>query len=313
MVDVHQIWVGPASDVPVYVGWSMATWQRHHPHRHTVWTYDRAIEVPANTRVADANQLLPEAEFRRLVARCDHRLSPHQRRAVACDHLRLRLLDVLLRRSASADLPPPADAVAYVDADVLALRPLPVPDSTQGAIFTCNPAKRTGAMASQRRETADAATTPHAPATDEACFTQLDGRDHFSNSIMILRRDHAPCRRFVDQLLSQRACTKYNAAMYAANEVRRQLCLGVLLPAARVHPLPWFSLSRLSKRGSAAGFTTYGTRTPSASAILQHAFTVELYGSQLDPALLVRWRQLPADAMLRVLLAHILAGDGSFF
>jgi len=291
-MQVHQFWTSPDPHVPPYVTWSVTTLRRH--HAHVLWTFnDRLDQLPPGTEVRRADDFMPRAEFDALVAACDGQLSDHQKRAVASDVVRVRLLRHLQAQG--------ADAVAYVDADVLGVRPLPVPAET--AIFTCNPAKRTGSMASKRRELADVATTDVPYADDAACFREITGHEHFSNSVWMLRLRHPAVRAFLERLAIELLdVRKYNQAMHIANRLRREHRLGSVLPFALVHPLPWFNVARCCKAGSDAGFTTYGARTPAAAAILQHAYTVEIYGSKVDLAVLTN---VPSDSMMGHLIKRI--------
>jgi hypothetical protein len=266
-----------------------------------LWTYNKTLNgLPADTNVMDANIIMSRDIFEECFAKADKTLTPHQRRAVAADTFRIYLLKHIL--SYDTD-----ECVAYLDADVMLLRPLPDVPKNSHVIFTCNPAKRTGSMASKRRETADVATIHHPPKTDSECFAKMDGNDHFSNSILLMRTDSDEAKKLVSNLLCEESSVQhYNEGMYRLNAERKHLNLKHVLPFACVHPLPWFSVGRLLKPESSKGFTTFGARTPSAQSILENAYAFEIYGSKWKKEGLENWRDWPASSMMHTLLTHVM-------
>jgi len=294
-VCVHQIWATVDGNVPAYVEWSVTSWRRH--HRHVIWSYDvaaLAVVLPPGTHIADAAPLLPRAEFLALCNAAHSKLTDHQRRAVAADYLRILVMRHVLATTSSG-------VVAYVDADILALRPLPCPTAAEGIIFTLHPAKRAGAMAPQRRESSDVANSTLPPQNDDECFTVMDGRDHFTNALWIMRAGDVRVIDFVGRLT--KPSRRYNTAMHTANDVRQEMRLGRVLPAALAHPLPWFNMAHTRHAGSAAGFWTYGTYIPSAQSILAASFAVHVYGSKWTTDTLAA--PMPPTSMMAVLLSAV--------
>ena len=248
----------------------------------------------------DATTVMPRAEFDAAVQAASGCGSPHRCRAVAADAFRARLMDHLLRHPPLSQ--PPTACLAYVDADILHLRPLPEPCGA--ALFTIHPSKSSGQMAGQRAECADMAPSATAAARGQDPF-QVHPFDHFTNALWVLRRDHPLAGRFAAGIAAaSRGWRRYNQGMHDANAVRQSLGLREALPRGMVHPLPWFSVGRCFKPGSAAGFTTYGTATPSADQILARAVAVHLYGSQ--PAWAgCEWDALPANSLVGRLVRQL--------
>lgn len=305
-MEVHQFWTSDADLVPDYVRWSVRSYRQHHP-AHVLWTYNPALQgLPPETVVRDANIVFDNKVFDQLVTSCDGKLTAHQKRAVAADFFRLKLLHYLLKCPAPAHTG--VVGVAYADTDSICLRSLPIPSVEDGAWFTCNPARRSGGMVARRRETSDVCNSPRAPATSPECFTVMDGRDHFSTSVWGFRYHDARCVDYFEKALSASPdISTYNTAMFRANDVRQALEFRKVYPYAMFHALPWFNLNKAIKAGSAEGFTSYGSVFPAAKDVLDRAYAFELYGSKFskDAKLAAALHNLPPASMLGVLLKNI--------